>query len=237
MSNDGGYGGGYGRADDPYGYGEPQYPGEYQQQYPTEQYGAQQPYPTQQYPVVPPQRPNNNQRGLLIALGGVVAAGVVVIILALAGVFSGDSKTVADPTNSPTVSPTVDFPSTSVTSDPTSAFPSPTTSSSSLGTSSSSSLGALCPNTDPIRTVRLFVSGITLSSIDISAGCLASDSSTSRSDVESIISSGQKYSPTVQSGQTGPTFTFTSVDDSHRLTVRVEKQSDGKYYVISASQS
>lgn len=306
---------GYG---DQYGqpvYGEPQYP--------SDQYGQYGQQPGGPYGGGGSANSGGSQKGVFIGLGAVVVAGLVVLVLAISGVFSGDSSSSGGPKEaaeklllasknqnlsdvkaavcskdqdnselsnivgedhatdysvgevtqkgdnaaavkvtvtsdgktsdatfpvikengswkvcpselsiigSPTGGPTYSTPTPSYTY-PSSTTPTYPSSSSSLST------GSFCASTvDAASTVKVFIGAITLSSIDLAQGCVY-QGRVSRSELQSITGSDKIYSPTVSSGETGPTFTFTSVDGNTTLKVTVEKESDGKYYVTDVAES
>ncbi|MEO9139811.1 MAG: hypothetical protein ABI345_12170 [Jatrophihabitans sp.] len=85
-------------------------------------------------------------------------------------------------------------------------------------------------------TARLFVSGITIKSISLAEGCIYQNR-VSQSQLQALTSSGNVYSPFINTGDEGPVFTFKSVTGATILKVTVEKQSDGKYYVVDATAS
>ena len=309
-------------------YGQPQYPGQQygQPQYPGGQYGDQ-------HYGAPPPNPGRSRKGVFIGLGAVVVAGLAVLVLAVTGVFSGDTATgtptqpvqalleasrsqdltgvkanlcagdqnrsgLEDSVGSnratdftvgsveqtqpdaalvnatvTTAEDTVDiqFPvvkengawkvcfsragqpglgltgaSTPSATPPSYTVPSltapsiptiPSLSAPSLSAPSLSGLGSICASSkDAQSTARLFISAITLSSIDLAEGCVY-DNRVSRARIESLTGTGRTYSPSLPTTDQGPTFTVKSVSGDHTLRVTVEKQSDGKYYVVDASES
>ncbi|GAB2467131.1 nuclear transport factor 2 family protein [Jatrophihabitans fulvus] len=125
-----------------------------------------------------------------------------------------------------------DFPSEPTGSDSGSSTPSTP---SSPGTTSSGTSGFSCASDkDAQSTARLFISYITLGNASSAYGCVY-PGTVSESDVQALTGDGKLYSPSLPSSATGPDFSVESSDGQHTLRFRVERRSDGRYYVTSAS--
>lgn len=87
--------------------------------------------------------------------------------------------------------------------------------------------------TDAVTTAKYFASFVGLDLTTQAASCVYQDR-ISKSDVEALT--GDIYSPD-QVVSSGNTFSFRAATGSSTLYVTVEKQSDGKYYVVAARKS
>jgi hypothetical protein len=91
----------------------------------------------------------------------------------------------------------------------------------------------LCSATDSAeQAARVYVSAASLGQANLAQSCVYHDA-VSKS-VTTSLRSGEFYT---LSGSSGSTFTFRSVNGSSTITVKVTKESDGKYWITYVKKS
>ncbi len=135
---------------------------------------------------------------------------------------SGPSAVVPVPAPSLSGLPSISFPSITVPS-----IPVP-----SIGGSGIPAIN-LCSATDSAeQAARVYVSAASLGQAQLAQSCVYHD--TVSKAVTTSLRSGEFYT---LSGSSGATFTFRSVNGSSTITVKVTKESDGKYWITAVKKS